>query len=394
MNRIRLLFSSYILVIVGLFFYSFTQVDLGLTLSRNVFFHSIEKNFQYIGYFNRPLSTLIFLIIIALLLVYYLIFVYLALKNKINTSQIWFLTIFNAVILTFCYNAFSYDLFNYIFDAKLITFYHVNPYFYKALDFPHEPMLGFMHWVHRTYPYGPFWLVLTAPLSFIGLNYFIPTLFLFKTLVSFTFLICAYFLQKIAKEIYPKYEAFILASFVFSPFILIEVLVDSHNDMPMIALGIISIYFALKKKWIVSIITVILAALTKQAALFLIIPVFSYIALSLYKKWNMSFENFIKVSIAFMFLAFFYAISTISLQPWYFLWVFPLLLLLKPNRFIFLVTTGFSIGLMLRYAPFLYRGDFNGMVNQLEVLSTILPTVIGFVVAALLSLFFKVNNKK
>src|SRR4030042_3801668 len=179
MFKFKLLNIGYLATIVALFLYSFTQVDLNLTLSRWSIWQVIEKSFQHIGYFNRPLSTVFFIMIIVLLFIFYGLFLFLSYRNKISVREMWYLVILTAVILSFSYNAFSYDLFNYIFDAKIVTYYHQNPYLYKALDFPGDPMLTFMHWTHRTYPYGPSWLLLTVPLSFLGFNFFLPTFFLF-----------------------------------------------------------------------------------------------------------------------------------------------------------------------------------------------------------------------
>src|SRR5260221_5451039 len=174
MNRFRFMihdlgfkksFSLYFLVILGLFFYSYTQVDLSLTLSRISIWQTIEKSFQYIGYFNRPLSTYLYLGILLLLFGFYIYFLKLVNKQKVKRKEVWLIIITLSVILTFSYNAFSYDLFNNIFDAKILTHYQLNPYSFKALDFPHDPMLSFMHWTQRTYPYGPIWLFFSIPLS-------------------------------------------------------------------------------------------------------------------------------------------------------------------------------------------------------------------------------------
>lgn len=388
MKKIWLLFSSYFLVILALFFYSFTQVDLSLTLSRASIFQDIEKNFQYIGYFNRPLSTAIFVVILGALFIHYLIFVYLAIKNKIKTKTLWKLIIATTVILTFCYNAFSYDLFNYIFDAKIITFYNQNPYLHKALDFPKDPMLSFMHWTHRTYPYGPLWLVMTVPFSYLGLGFFLPTFFIFKAFIASTFIGSAYLIQKIVRKVNSKYEAFALASFALSPFVIIEALVDSHNDMPMMFLGILSLYFALNKKWLFSILAVVASALTKQASVFMIAPIIFFALLS-YKKINFSYENLIKLSIISMLTALIYVVSKIDIQPWYYLWVFPLISLLKPNKYVFLTSTGFSLGLLLRYAPFLYQGDWNGMVPFVELYLTVISTITFFLIALSFDIYKK-----
>src|SRR5436190_6431319 len=166
MKKITVLSILYIPVIFLLFLYSYTQVDLSLTLSKASLYQTIEKSFQYIGYFQRPLSTALYMGILLLLFLFYGIFLYASAKNKLSKKNIWIIIILSTIILTFAYNAFSYDLFNYIFDAKIVTHYHENPYQHKALDYPFDPMLSFMRWTHRVYPYGPICLVMTIPLSF------------------------------------------------------------------------------------------------------------------------------------------------------------------------------------------------------------------------------------
>ena len=159
-----------IFAVVSLFLYSFTQVDLGLTLSQASIIQTLQKSFQQIGFFNRPLSSALFIAVLISLFASYLGILYLSYKNKISRKIFWSLLLATTGILVFSYNAFSYDLFNYIFDAKIVTHYQQNPYFHKALDFPNDPMLSFMRWTHRLYPYGPAWLGITIPLSFAGLN--------------------------------------------------------------------------------------------------------------------------------------------------------------------------------------------------------------------------------
>ncbi|MBP9815567.1 MAG: hypothetical protein KBC63_04610, partial [Candidatus Levybacteria bacterium] len=181
----------WIFAFISLFFYSFVQVDLGLTLNRASLVQTIQKSFQYVGYFNRPLSTYLFIFVIVYLFLTYCFTLYGVYKKLLSGKLIWGIVILASAILLFSYNAFSYDLFNYVFDAKIITQYGQNPYEHKALDYPGDPMLGFMHWTHRTYPYGPLWLGITTPLSFLGGGYFLPTFYLFKLLMVGAYLLCS-----------------------------------------------------------------------------------------------------------------------------------------------------------------------------------------------------------
>src|SRR5438874_2182664 len=121
--RDKILLTIFFFGVVCLFLYSYTQVDLGLTLSRNPIIVSLQRNFQYVGYFQRPSSTYLFLSILALISILYVIFLRAAKKGHVTKKQFLFLVFTSAVVLNFSYNAFSYDFFNYIFYGKIVTFY-------------------------------------------------------------------------------------------------------------------------------------------------------------------------------------------------------------------------------------------------------------------------------
>ena len=174
-----LLLTAYCLLLTGLFFYSFTQVDLNLTLSKVSFWFAVQDFFQYLGYFQRPLSTSIYLVLLFSLFLFYLLLLRLVKKNQLAERKLWLLAFSTAAILLFSYPAFSYDIFNYMFFARIFTKYRLNPYHFKALDFPQDPWTRFMHWTHTTYPWAPSWLFLSILLSFFGGQKFLPTLFLF-----------------------------------------------------------------------------------------------------------------------------------------------------------------------------------------------------------------------
>ena len=131
----KITIGLWFLTILGLFFYSFTQVDLNLTLIKHPFINQIIKSFQYLGYFQRPLSTIIFLLLLLLLFLLYFSFMALAKKGNLSRREFWLVIICTSVILLFSYPAFSYDIFNYMFDAKTIVIYHQSPWHTKPLDF-------------------------------------------------------------------------------------------------------------------------------------------------------------------------------------------------------------------------------------------------------------------
>ena len=377
MSKIKLLGTFYVLTIIFLFLYSFTQVDLNLTLSQFSLWQITQKFFQQIGYFNRPLSTSFYILIVLLFFLFYFSFLYLASKNKIEKNQIWFLTIISTIILSFSYNAFSYDLFNYIFDAKIITHYGQNPYLHKALDFPTDPMLNFMRWTHRTYPYGPSWLILTVPLSFIGFNFFLPTFFLFKFLSSLSFLGTAYFISKILKKISPKNELYGLTLFVFNPLIIIEVLVSSHNDLPMIFFAVLSLHLLINKKYFTSVLSLLFSIGIKFATFFLL-PIFLY-PLFTKNKNQINWAKILNYIIPLMTVSLVLVVIRTNFQPWYLLYIVPFTPFLKDRYYALIVSIVFPFFALAEYIPFLYEGDWNPPIPNVLFLLTALGAFLSII---------------
>lgn len=360
-SNMKLLNSMYLMLAIGLFLYSFTQVDLNLTLSEVSLWQIIQKFFQHIGYFERPLSTYFYIAIILLLYAFYFLFLRVAIIGKIR--MIWTVIIGTTIILIFSYNAFSYDLFNYIFDAKIITFYQQNPYLQKALDYPSDPMVSFMRSTHRAYPYGPTWLGLTIPLSFVGLNLFLPTLYLFKGLMAASFLGTIYFLKKIIDYSKIQNSLFGISLFALNPLVLIESLVSAHNDIVMMFFAIFALYLLLRKKYIFS-FTFLAVSIGIKFATALLLPVFIYIVVMQMKNKTIDFKR-IYVAI-FILMCVGVAITSFSsgtnknpeLQPWYFLMVLPFAALIGQKRIVVLLTICVSFAMLVTYVPFLLTGEW------------------------------------
>jgi hypothetical protein len=356
--KFKILFVFYFFVVVSLFLYSFTQVDLSLTLSRASIWQDIQKSFQYLGFFQRPLSAMLFSAILFLLFLFYGIFLFLTHKNLLTKKQSWILVIGTTVILALSYNAFSYDLFNYIFDAKILTHYAQNPFLHKPSDFANDPMLNFMRWTHRLYPYGPSWLMLTVPLSFIGMNYFLPTLIMYKLLNAGFFLGLCYLIFKTSEKIFPKNAVFNLVFFALNPLVIIESLVSSHNEIPMMFFTILAIYLFINKRNTWSVLSYLFSVGIKYATLVLF-PV--YLALFYFKKikkeipWEKIFLAGIVLSLVSVVIA---SVRT-TFQPWYLLYFLPFAALIAKKNYVFIPTVLLSLLAASIYIPYVLLSDYD-----------------------------------
>ena len=117
--KLLIIFYAFLLLVLAIYSYGF--VDPNLTLSTNVFYQKLHQPLSEIVFNHRLLSTIIFTFIVFLLFIFYFLFLWLTVKKKLNFWRLKLLVGLIVGILLFAYPAFSYDIFNYIFDAKIIT---------------------------------------------------------------------------------------------------------------------------------------------------------------------------------------------------------------------------------------------------------------------------------
>ena len=388
--KTKILFIGWIIFFIALFLYSFTQIDLSLTFSRVSIWQGIEKSFQYIGYFNRPFSTYLYIGILVIFSLLYFWTLWLVHERKLSRKYLWAIILIGAAILFVSYNTFSYDLFNYIFDAKIITHYHQNPYLHKALDFPGDPMLSFMHWTDRVYPYGPAWLGLTMPLSFLGANVFIVTFYLYKLLMAVSFLLSVWLIEKICEKTKIPDSLFAVAFFALNPLVMIESLISAHNDIVMMCFALLAIYLVVRQKYVWSILSLILSIAIKFATV-IIVPFYLIGLFYAMKKkpilWEKLFIGMAIVMIGGVYLA---SVRT-NFQPWYLLYCLPFAALVSKKYFVFIPAVICSILSLVTYVPFLYLGNWDKPVPQ--ILTDLHIVFILVSIFAVIGMFFvkKIN---
>lgn len=372
----------FLLSLVALFFYSFTQVDLGLSLSRFQGIYTVQRSFQEIGFFQRPQSALIFSVIVSTLCVSYLFLLRDAYRGILKTKAVIVLSITSVVILLFSYNAFSYDLFNYIFDAKIVTVYGENPYLKKALDFPGDPMLGFMRWTHRVYPYGPVWLATTIPLSYSSFGSFLVSLVFFKALMALSYLGSVFLLNKIIKQLNLSNGSFHLALFALNPLVLVESLVSAHNDIFMLFLMLAAFYLLTVRKKLSSFALLLLSIGVKFATAFLL-PVFGYVYL---QKKIINWQKVITYSFILMTIALIAVTFRTNFQPWYLLYIIPFAALSKKVSLV-VPTLVLSLFAFLQYLPYIYTGNYDPPIPLM--LAGILSTSLLISCLVLVGFYFR-----
>jgi len=329
-NILKITLGVFFAVVIGLAIYSYALIDPNLTLINHPLWISFRDPMVNLGYNMRPTSANIYLVLLTVLFLSHLIFV----KNY-KTLHPYRLSLFIGLVLLLSYPLFSHDFFNYIFDAKILTFYGKNPYQYMPGDFYQDEWLRFMHWTHRTYPYGPSFLIISLVPSFLAMGKFILNYVFFKAVFVAAYIIGVLYFEKMNKR-----WAVIFAT---HPLILIEGVINAHNDMISVTLAVIGVYYIWQKRQVFSRIWLLLSAGIKYLTLPVVI---------LSKKNKML--NTVALGLQIILLGYLTIYSQI--QPWYFL---PLFIFLPFFPKLIDKLQLFFFGLLISYYPYIRYGGWD-----------------------------------
>ena len=363
LQRNYILLFLYCLVLLALFAFSLTQIDLSLTLSTDEFLYGMQQVFQQVGFFNRPFATAWYVVLLCLYYLLYILILMSSFSRSFSEKFLW-ITIGITSGLAFSYPAFSYDVFNFMFYAKTIVVHNQNPYIVKPLDFAGiDPWLSFLHWTHRPSILPPLWTGITIVPYVLGFNKLLLILWNFKILTTLFYIWAVYLLKKIAEIKYPKYVLPIMTFFALNPLVVIESVVSGHLDIGMISFSYLFLLLLLKKQKVYSFFALALSVGIKYVTL-----VLSPLILTGFNR------NFIVFLMLFGTMG---VLAQIEMQPWYLLWTLPFLAFYPDKKWVWVMTIALSFGLLLRYAPYFYFGHWNDPVPYIKLLVTLGSVILG-----------------
>jgi hypothetical protein len=326
-----------------LFILSYFWVDLNLTLVSWGPVNQVLEGLKWLGYFNRPLSSRLYLVIILILTLIQVYLLFSRFIDRTGLRKLFLLAGGVVLIASLSYPFLSHDLFSYLFDAKIIWHYQQNPYHHPPNEFSADPWLRFMHWTYRTAPYGPVWLFYSLLPAVFSFSRFILNFYGLKLLNGLVFFVTGWLLLKITNK-----DKRVFAYWFFNPFLLIEFLVNSHNDLLMISLFMAALFFSRYKKNILTFL-LFLASVAVKYLTILAWP------LLLFRRgrsspWAILFAVFGLIGFAWQIDRF---------QPWYFTWLYLAFPLIKMTSFSWLVVFTFqTLLLIFKYQPFLATGSW------------------------------------
>jgi hypothetical protein len=375
-----LVFLFFLSSIYSLFTYSLTDPNLIITSWKPYW------NFQlwmWQTFFHNPqLLTLSFIGLISIFFAIYFIG-FKKLKNiKLSVDKNFIFRLMIAFSpLLFSYNALSHDVFNYMFNAKMVTLFKADPHVKTALDFFYDDWTRFMHNTHTPAPYGYGWTIFSIFPYLLGMHKFIPSWFIFKALAWISYFLLFISLQSLSKNLSGKKLDIKMVWLIFAnPLLVIEVLSNLHNDPWMLVPAIASLAMVAKKpsknliaKTIISLLLLAFSISTKMATIVLI-PIWLYwfinwfISKNRLFDWLKKFDKFIPLLISVGLFLPLLTDRSKQFLPWYLTWSMVWLPFVK-NRSWKLWVLAFSFSALLRYIPWLQTGGFDGSVilNQKQI---------------------------
>ena len=400
------------LLFYACFSYIFTDKNLVLT-SHPLYWETQTYLWQNLSG-NAVLLCVVLVLIITILCICYF---FLLKKLKKNSQNFW---LYLAIIspLFFSYNALSHDIFNYLFNAKMVLVYQQNPHLVSALEFADiDTWVRFMHNVHTAAPYGYGWTALSLIPSTLGFGKFTLTLLSFRVFTLFGLAFLYYSLQHLSPTLNKRrLHQHELALVFLNPLFLIEIISNYHNDIWMMAPAVLSISILLRtftanlpRKNQVTHFSIavlfLLVSISIKLVTVVLVPFFAVAGMVLFFLPNNRWSRYLAVIPThfiskiqekvfttlptLLVIAFFLPLLTLRSQqflPWYLIWSLVWLPFVK-NTTVKNTILIFSVTSLFRYVPWIYNSfEYSSAVlSQQKMITWSIP---------LLYLALKVSSKK
>jgi hypothetical protein len=130
-----------------------------------------------------------------------------------------------------------------------------------------------------------------------------------------------------------------------------------------------------KKKYLIASLFLILSIFIKYSTIFLV-PVFIYMIYNKIKQKKLNMEKIYLFSAISMGIIFALSPLREEMYSWYAIWFLTFTCLLR-SKFILIITSMLSLGLLFRYMPYMYLATYSSPTPLLKIVFTIVPIAIG-----------------
>lgn len=403
-RKLSLFVYVIVLLLYAVFSYGFT--DPNLVFTSNQLYWQFQTYMWNTFFSNDRLQASVYSVLILTLTISWMWFA-LDLKSLhknglLTLKRGLFVLVITTLPLLFSYNALSHDVFNYMFNAKMVVEYGKDPHVFTALDFPDDLWTRFMHNTHTAAPYGYGWTALSLVPYLLGFSFFSLTWFIFKLFSVASLFITFILLVKIVPFFKKTLNDNVFAVLItlINPFVLIEVVSNAHNDLWMMVFALAAVLITVSNRLsarlrVLASLLLLIASISIKYATAILLPWLLLLLIIKDARYLQTFVTGIK-KFALQFLApllshfylkIFPALAVFSLSllfllpksqffhPWYFLWIIVWLPLLTQTKVASVLLVS-SSALLLRYEPWIWNGGYAENTIQWQILISFISVVL------------------
>ena len=216
------------------------------------------------------------LLLLALFGLYWLAFRLVQLGKALpSLGFLWGTAVLLALPLLQTYPINANDLYRYVIRGRVSSVYGQSPYAAPPNAFPDDPFLPLAgEWAGETSPYGPLWELLAAGITRVTQDDLLAGMLLFKGVGLLAHLVGGWLIWRQLAQASPARQRGLTLLWLWNPALLLMFVVDAHNDVLMMVWQIVAIGCWRQKRPLLTLLFLLLGALTKPIGL-LPIPFFA-----------------------------------------------------------------------------------------------------------------------
>ncbi|MCX6724727.1 MAG: hypothetical protein NTV20_01335, partial [Candidatus Shapirobacteria bacterium] len=262
----KIIFFLLILIPILFFVFSYFWIDLGLFLM-------VADGHPFLNFFkeiipfrdnNRLLLANVYLVLLIILFGLQIFLLFPKRFKFLSAKNLFIAAGFGTLFFSLAFPFLSRDLFTYLFSAKMVLFYHVNPFVVPPMNFMLTDLwVGLAHNIQfPSYSYGLTSLVYSLiPMALFSGQRFILNFLGYKLMNAAIFYLTGFLLYKLNDK-----DKRVFSFWFFNPLLVVELLINAHNDLLMISLFIVAVYYLLKGSKIKAWLAFLASVATKYAS--------------------------------------------------------------------------------------------------------------------------------
>jgi len=186
----------------------------------------------------------------------------------------------SSIVLLNAYPGDSTDIFDYLFRGRMLAEYGHSPLAIVPAQVSGYPFYAYVHWANNVDTYGPLWEYESGAIAvsvrmvahLLGLRD-IPLAFYiigYRLLAICLAGLCGIPIAALVHQRNPQHVPAALLAWFWNPLLLTATAIGAHNDMLMLLLALIGLWFLQHQRWVLALLAVLLAAHVKITALLLL----------------------------------------------------------------------------------------------------------------------------